>query len=132
MAFDPVREETVLFGGYNATPQPTNETWIWDGASWSAAQPASSPPPRSGASMSYSDALGGIVLLGGSDGTPGGHIGDTWLWNGTTWEELKFPHGPNPRWGAALAHDTNTGKTVLFGGNDNQFLSDTWTLGTSD
>ena len=78
--------------------------------------------------MTYSEALGGIVLFGGSDGTPGGHIGDTWLWDGETWSELTFPRGPNARWGAALGSGGSNGAAILFGGNDNQFLSDTWTL----
>jgi hypothetical protein len=128
MAFDPDDEVLVLFGGYDATPKPTNETWLWNGESWTEASPEVSPPPRSGASMAYSPPLDGIVLFGGSNGAPGGHLGDTWLWDGETWTEMTFPHSPNARFGAALAHDPASDATVLFGGNDNQFLSDTWTL----
>jgi hypothetical protein len=41
MAYDPVHQRTVLFGGY--TPLKNyNETWAWDGSHWSQPAPSSS------------------------------------------------------------------------------------------
>ena len=44
-----------------------------------------SPPARASAGPADGPG-GGLILFGGT--TPGGLLGDTWLWNGTTWAEL--------------------------------------------
>lgn len=87
----------VLFGGYIGTTF-LNDTWLWDGASWSQAQPASAPSPRRYYAAS---GLGGTMLLfGGANAST--VLGDTWVWNGSTWSE-KFPAShPSARRGAAI------------------------------
>jgi hypothetical protein len=61
-----------------ATPAPA--------ATWTQQHPATSPPARYGASMSYDQATGDAVLFGGV-GSSGSYLGDTWTWNGTTWTQ---------------------------------------------
>ena len=35
MAFDAARGQVVLFGGYDPSVGDVNETWVWNGATWS-------------------------------------------------------------------------------------------------
>ncbi len=71
----------------------------------------------------------GTVLFGGaSDGYASDNLGDTWIWNGSSWAQYDGP-GPPARSFAAMA--PLAGTLVLFGGGTGTFaetyLSDTWT-----
>jgi hypothetical protein len=71
----------------------------------------------------------GTVLFGGaSDGYASDSLGDTWIWNGSSWSQYDGP-GPPARSFAAMA--PLAGTLVLFGGGTGTFaetyLSDTWT-----
>ncbi|MCA8951451.1 MAG: hypothetical protein KDE27_18230, partial [Planctomycetes bacterium] len=45
LAFDPVRSRTVLFGGTSTwNVFPPDDTWEWDGQSWSQIVPPAAPP----------------------------------------------------------------------------------------
>ena len=66
----------------------------------------------------------GLVLFGGLGSSD---LADTWVWDGTTWEQ-RFPkHSPPARDSAAMAYDALRHEVVLFGGvNSSQLLGDTW------
>jgi len=86
MAYDPVRQQVVMFGGTDriyCTSNCTvfNDTWIWDGSSWNRKVTGSSPSPRAATAMSYDPARDQIVLFGGFSGTST-LLNDTWTWNG--------------------------------------------------
>ena len=67
------------------------------------------------------------VLFGGEGAT--GPVGETWVFNGTTWKELSVDPSPTPRAGVDLTYDAQTGRLVLFGGEGPQgFYNDTWTF----
>ena len=139
MADDPATGQMVLFGGYvGAGLSPTylvNDTWTWNGTTWTQQSPATSPPARYFASMAYDPATGHLVLFGGFQLGPGGvytesgYLNDTWTWSGSTWTQLSPATSPPARFGASMAYDSGTGQLVLFGGGgatagpDN----DTWT-----
>jgi hypothetical protein len=60
-------------------------------------------------------------------------LGDTWLWDGTTWTESSAT-GPSARSGAAMSFDSADNDTVLFGGETTpadssspNLVGDTWT-----
>src|SRR5439155_1690306 len=54
MAADPIRQQVLLFGGFGSDPaKPSAQTWTWDGGGWTLRHPASSPPARVVASMTY-------------------------------------------------------------------------------
>jgi hypothetical protein len=81
--YDPSRQRTVIFGGDYLTANtlgPNNETWEYDGVTWSQLLTTNRPSPRIEAPMAYSSALGKLVLYGGSDesGRPDVALGDTW------------------------------------------------------
>jgi hypothetical protein len=124
MAYDPSSHQLVLTG--KASGDTNNETWIWNGTTWTNASPATSPPARAGAAMAYYPGSGELILFGG-EGTSGLR-NDTWEWNGTTWTNANPDTSPSPRQGVSMAYDTAQSQLVLFGGNDGtNYLNDTWT-----
>lgn len=62
-----------------------------------------------------------LVFGGGSNGTV---LDDTWLWNGSAWDEAAAPsdferaYAPSARYGAAMTYDPARQVVVLFGGRD--------------
>jgi len=137
MAYDAATGNVVLFGGVDAsggTFVDLDDTWVWNGSTWTEEFPVTSPSARGSASMAYDAATGNVVLFGGI-GSSGGqpYLNDTWVWNGSTWTEENLTNLPPGRYGAMMAYDAAAENVVLFGGNgDNtNFLSDTWTLGAN-
>lgn len=137
MAYDPANGTVMLFGGFGAVDNSDdlNDTWIWDGSTWSQAAPAASPPVRTNAGLAYDPANGGLVLFGGTGPAPFGQaappsafLNDTWTWNGTNWTQQNPAASPPARTGADLAYDGATGQDILFGGtgSDGSSLNDTW------
>jgi hypothetical protein len=66
-AYDPSRRRLVLFGGTGNGNGPFNDTWEWDGATWTQRQLSRSPPPRAFAGMTYDEVNGRMMLFGGGD-----------------------------------------------------------------
>ena len=133
MAYDSGTGQLVLFGGFYSGCGLgcgifSNQTWTWNGTTWTQQSPTTSPPVRAGSSMAYDSGTGQLVLFGGEDGSSG-FLNDTWTWNGTTWTQQSPTTSPPARVRASAAYDTSTGQLVLFGGydNSNAVLGDTWT-----
>jgi hypothetical protein len=132
MAYDPATQQLVLFGGFGPAHKShaLNDTWTWNGSSWTQASPVTRPSARVLPSMAYDPAQGGIVLFGGI--APSAFLSDTWTWNGTTWTQLSPATSPPARVGASMAYDQATGQDVLFGGLDGgtgsngAIFGDTW------
>jgi hypothetical protein len=130
MTYDPVRDEVVLFGGERDDAHSTlsDETWVWDGATWVERHPATTPPARSRAAMAFDPELGAVVMFGGDIGY--NRLDDTWVWNGTDWRELTDASGPLPMSDSGMT--SFDGGVVLFGGyggvEDRQLLNRTWQL----
>ena len=119
-AMAPLDGKLVLFGGTDPGLGTNNDTWIWDGTTWTdthADSSGSTPAPRDSAVMAP---LGGrLVLFGGED--TGALYGDTWSWDGAAWSLLQVA-GPPATSDAVMA--PLEGKLVLFMGT----TSDTWTF----
>ena len=118
MAYDPATGKVVLFGGVGSFAFLLNDTWIWNGTTWTQVSPATRPPVRNGASMAYDPATGKVVLFGGN--SKSGSLHDTWTWNGTTWSQVALLTSP-PAGVAPMVYDSATGNVVLF---DPDFLVD--------
>ena len=126
MAWDPVRGVVVLFGGFGATNQALNDTWLWDGTAWVLASPAMAPAARAGAAMAWDTIGQQIIMFGGEPSRGAGPLGDAWAWDGAGWAPLAA--GPPARAFAAMAVDGLQGGSVLHGGAATTFtaLGDTW------
>jgi len=85
---------------------------------WMPASPATSPPARFGHAMAYDSERGVVVLFGGGDDplSPTAVLSDTWEWNGATWTQRTPAAVPPARAYHAMAYDSISGVSVLFGG----------------
>ncbi len=82
MAYDQARRELVVFA------EGSNQTWVYDGASWRMKQPAHGPPSLLAlAAFAYDESSQTVVLFGGKTdallGSPA--LNETWAWDGTDW-----------------------------------------------
>ena len=129
MATDLARSRVVLFGGYSGGSGPCGEaegllcsdTWTWDGARWSLAEPEHAPPARTNLGMAYDVARSVAVLFGGCGTLGAGSscdevLGDTWEWDGEDWTPRALGAGPPARWGHRMAYDERTSEVVAYGG----------------
>jgi PKD repeat protein len=134
MAYDPLVDQVVYFGGCAATDCYTNTTWIYSGFYWfnETSYFSFSPGGREGAGMDFDPALGGIVLFGGGNSTH--TYNDTWLYDGS-WNNISGSVGapPSARAFGSLAWDpAEDGILVVDGCTSAACLggiSDTWLLG---
>ncbi|HYK93873.1 MAG TPA: kelch repeat-containing protein, partial [Thermoplasmata archaeon] len=121
MAYDPVDNYIVLFGGCSATlcPAPA-QTWKFAGGNWSQVPTgANQPPARSYASMAYDSKDGYVVLFGGWAG-PNQPLNGTWAFVAGTWTNLTIPgYAPPAGGGASMTHDHIDSYLLLFGGGPN-------------
>ena len=126
MAADTVRGVVVLFGGYGGSAY-RNDTWEFNGSSWTNRTPTSgSPSARYAPAMAFDPSRGVTVLFGGYSASLGG-MNDTWEWNGTTWTNRTPASGnPAPRDLTAMTYDANRGVMVLFGGSSGNTEEWTW------
>jgi hypothetical protein len=117
---------TVLFGG-QGTNRQFNDTWTFNGTTWTQLAPATSPSIRSDAAMAYDSVNSIWVMFGGKNEYY--NLLETWTFNGTTWSQVNVTTGPSARIGAQMCFDTQSGKTILFGGlnaTTSYPANDTW------
>jgi len=133
MAYDAARRQVVLFGGGDPNSNTIfNDTWVWDGVTWTQKFPATSPPATNSHAMAYDAARQQVVLFGGS--FSGIISADTWVWDGVDWTQ-KFPvTSPSPRLHADMAYDVAHQQVVLFGGGPGSptGFADTWVWDGTD
>jgi cysteine-rich repeat protein len=111
VAYDSVRHRLVLFGGQQDYQVPTNETWEWDGTTWTQKLTLVVPPARSGHAMVFDEGRQRVLLFGGA-GTNGA-LNDTWEWDGTTWTQRSAVTSPLATLRPLMAYDGLRGVTVL-------------------
>ena len=142
VAYDAVSQQVVLFGGAARTTgtlssPATNQTWAFDGTSWTQLTTSAAPPGRMDASMVYDDSLGKLVLFGGAGSSPDVTnaqpqvFGDMWTFDGATWQQLLPQVTPPARFDAQMTYDSATERIVLFGGalSTTTDSDETWTFG---
>ena len=127
MAYNPDSGKMVVFGG---TTMVTNQgavsypdladTWEWDGSDWTQMASALAPPARDGAAMAYDGARKEMVLFGGGLNIYSTlseiFFNDTWVWDGTQWQQKSTAVLPSPRYAPRMAYDPVLGQMVLIGG----------------
>ncbi|MEA2488738.1 MAG: large repetitive protein [Acidobacteriota bacterium] len=141
MVYDETLKKTVLFGGFD-TDQYRNDTWVWDGTSWTEIKPPKDRKPEARAlfTMWYDPILKKTVLYSGL-GRPNldsriVRFSDMWAFDGTGWNKLAPATTPGERFGSQAVVDPRTGKVLLFGGllvekeadvaKRQYFANDTW------
>ena len=126
MVYDPASQQLLLFGGGATTGTGfSNETWTWNGTTWTLLHPSTSPPAREDTDLVYDGATKTVLLFAGWHGS---YWDDTWSWNGTTWTQLSPGTSPSGRDSDALVYDAATQQVILFGGfrGSGYTPGDTW------
>lgn len=119
-----VTRGAILFGGRNQNGSPNNETWLWDGSTWTDLALPSAPSARSAAAMSSGGNT--VVLFGGMSAT-NQTLGDTWVCDTAGWRKLTTFSGAVPaRRSHAMAtqHNVVPPTVYMFGGTDGQVAFD--------
>jgi hypothetical protein len=119
MTYDAVSQKVVLFGGLSDAGY-LNDTWTFDGTTWTKVDTATAPGPRTNAQMAYDRRTRMLVLFGGYDGSR--DLGDTWLWDGrnSTWTQAAPRRSPKAVTGPMVFTDFD-GRVDEFGGFDGNF-----------
>ncbi|HEX5052027.1 MAG TPA: kelch repeat-containing protein [Planctomycetota bacterium] len=133
--FVAARGVTVIHGGRvlpgGGVPSfLSNETWEFDGLTWTQIPTPVSPPPRQMPAIATDQGSGTVVMFGGRG--PGGSLNETWEYDGVTWIQVFPAVSPLPRENHAMAFDEATGQVVMFGGTGSvgfgqYWLNDVWT-----
>jgi cysteine-rich repeat protein len=126
MAYDARRKVVVLFGGLDASFSVLNDTWIWNGTTWTQVAVGAGPPARAGQGMAYDPVRDAVLVFGGNDGDR--DLADTWRWNGMTWVDVT-PAGSPPAGGTSeLSYDAAGRRIVLttVDVNEAPFAAQTW------
>lgn len=128
LAADVGRSRVVLFGGdrFGLGSADLNDTWEWDGRSWTFHVPQLNPPSLALHAMAYDPNFQDVLLFGGR--AAGSLQSQTWSWNGLNWSLLSTGLSPSAREAHAMASDSGRARIVLFGGRDGagNLLDDTW------
>lgn len=127
MAYDPIRQVTVLFGGAGPNTTYLQDTWEWNGVAWAQVNAPTRPSMRRGPAMAFDLERAEMVLFGG--GVVGTLFGDTWTYNGTTWTQRAPATSPPARWESTMAFDPLCGEAMLQGGttfNYQPIFADSW------
>lgn len=132
--YDPKLKRSVLYGGgISQSSYYSNETWTWNGSTWTKVDSRKHPGYRGLSMMFFDETRQQIVLYGGI-----GRIdregrlvrfADTWTFDGKDWVELPNVSSPPARYGALLGRDPETGLVHMFGGKDEneEFIDEHYT-----
>jgi hypothetical protein len=124
MAFDPMRDVVVLFGGAIGLTGKSGETWEYRGGSWEQVLiTGSTPVAQRFPVMTYHPGLRRLVLID--------EAGGTWSYDGTWLAHTGTASRPGEN--AALVYDPLRKRLVMFGGGTSTSLSDeTWEIEVTD
>jgi uncharacterized protein (TIGR03437 family) len=133
MTYDARHRQIVLFGGAGAPDQNLlNDTWVWDGSTWTEELPEDQPVVRRLHALTYDSVHEQVVLFGGLGLQDYPYqFNDTWVWTGSNWTQ-EFPQtNPGVRDSFAMVFDSAHDQVVLFGGDAIiGAVGDTWTWGS--
>jgi len=137
MAFDDSQGVIVLFGGETAADTYSDETWVFNGASWTLKDPSLRPPARADHAMAFDGVANLTVVYGGT--ALAGDLGDVWRYDLNTggpqgsWSQCaEGPVGPGARHGHEMVFDPTSGRITMLGGLEaggpSSAIGDTWHL----
>lgn len=135
LVLDSLRSVVVAYGGYQTSVlyPPLDETWEWNGATWTRVYPAHTPGGLGFHGMSYDAIRHRVVVFGGTRQNQQ-DVAETWEYDGVDWTQVTTANHPFARRDHSMCFHAGSGRTVLFGGVNLQLLSDsvTWTYDGSD
>lgn len=131
MAYDEVRQRTVMYGTQSGTLPNGAQTWEYDGTTWTQVVTATNPPGLETPAMAYDRRRNVTVMFGGATGAT--LQNQTWEYDGANWVQRTPPHAPSGRYRAGCVYDELHQRVVLYGGfGSGTALTDTWEYDGND
>lgn len=127
MVYDSCRNVVVMYGGFDEQ-QGFEDTWEWDGTSWSLRASGGGPGVRFTHSMAFDATRCRTVLFGGNApyNAPS-YFNDTWEWDGNAWTQKCANCAPTVRHAPGMAYHALRQRVLLFGGwSGGSLLNDVW------
>jgi len=121
MAYDETRQVIMLFGGQTTGSSrqstPLNDTWIWDGKTWTELHPTTRPPAESGnpISMAFDATHQNMVLIDQG----------TWIFDGKNWAKLYPDPSPQFLTRGSLGYDKAHKQMVYVSGDGDAIPAET-------
>jgi hypothetical protein len=129
-AYDAERGVTVVYGGYSSPSLPRlhQDTWEWNGVSWTEATPTAAPGARGQPEMTFDTFLGRVVMCGGTESEDPQSPSLVWGWNGATWSALRDPPAAPPVSPGYMAYDSvrQVCVAILNNNTGNPPINSTW------
>lgn len=121
MCYDQDLGGILLFGGYNpnlTSGDYLDDTWFFDGTTWSELTPANSPSARAWASMAYYPGVGAVLFGGRGTADLAGYInaylqaktGQPFNWISAS--SVSYTSWESP----SMAWDSSNARMIVFGG----------------
>lgn len=131
LVFDEQTGKVLVFGGYDAGALgfTSDQTWQWDGKSWSQ-RTTDGPGPLLSHASAFDPRRGLPIIYGGWNATLIDRVNDTWAYVSTpdTWETLNVGY-PSKTSGSGLAYSPRNQGLILFGGDTKWVrINETWLL----
>ena len=133
LAFDPVGDQLILYGGFTEGGSDSNVwTFSLSTLAWTMHAPSGASPDWRGSAAGCIDADGRQCYIGFGDigSSPYADLWSLDLESPENWTLIQ-PTGPSPsgRTGASLTFDPSLHRLILFGGDDGMVkLNDVWLL----
>jgi len=130
LVYDEESEVSVLFGGDGGGLGLQSDTWVYNSTadSWTEMSPSYYPSKRARMTAIYHSTVDRIIMFGG--GLESNIFNnETWSYdyNTNTWFEMNTPSSPSTRKDSGLAFDSESNRTILFGGDIwTPRFNDTW------
>jgi hypothetical protein len=122
LVYDTLLERVVLHGGADNSFNLLNDTWSYDGSTWTLLEAdgaVGAPTRRFIVEMAYDKARDRVVLFGGISSDFLNELNDTWEFNGTSWAEITpATTTPSTRTFHTVAYDDTRQKVYVWGGDD--------------
>jgi hypothetical protein len=118
LVYDTSRAVYVMYGGNATYTSPgVNQTWEFDGVTWTQRFPAANPGNLGGHAMAFDWWRNRVVLYGGIK-TVGPIVdsNETWEYTGTNWVNRNPATRPGRLEHHSMCFHGGVGKTILFGG----------------
>jgi galactose oxidase-like protein len=140
LAYDPLHDEIVLFGGGHVAEQGRDGrivgytgTWLYrfQENRWLPLALKTQPPPRMNTRLVCDTKNQQLVLFGGD--AQSDYLADTWIFDlkSRTWHQSKAASGPEARAGHFTVYDPETGWVIIGGGYNRKDLTDMWAFDAS-
>jgi len=137
MAYDPVGDRMIIFGGSAGLGSRLNDVWALnltrDSETWQQLSPSGTPPSaRHFCNYLYYAAGNSLIVFGGEDSAGVGDLNDVWKLelDSLVWHHI-IPSGtpPSPRMDGGAAYDSANNQMLVFGGRPGSgFTNEVWAL----